>query len=570
MVLIWFALMLTVLMAFAGFAVDLSNWWLQAERLQRAADAGAHAGVVFLPADVGGATTTARAEMAKNGFRSSGANQNATSRVTQEPNPNRLRVEVTTTVPTFFVGLLGVDEVTLTREAVAEYISPVPMGSPENKLGNDPELNDPGTQLWLNLAGTMTGKHQGDRYGNKNCSNTPREYGCDGSVNTEYDESGYFFAMDVESVGTGPLRFEAFDAPWVNVGATCNTANTMPNASQIAALTARYPDAAVRYGSVQSGLSGTALEAAQAYCTGDSLPGSNGTAIDTTFIFRQPDDTPWSNTDNPLVPSCPPITIAGHNPAWQSTTTARQNYVYNLLMSPTEGVIDPDDGVLTFAEMFRRFATLCEIPNSAVRTGTYVVQVRTNARAVSPLAHDATINSQGHNKLSLRAGFGPTGPSDLDGSEVTLSALGRLPIFANSTGADTRFYLARVLPYDAGRTLRVNLFDMGEASQPGSLQILPPEEFADPTFSGCSITRDDGASLSVNASTCTLSNVSSATFNGRLLTLDVPIPDDYACDAHLPTGCWIKVRASYSTGVTVNDATTWSAAILGNPIRLVE
>ena len=45
-VLVWFALMLVVLMGFAGLAVDLSNWWLQAERLQRAAASGAPAGVV--------------------------------------------------------------------------------------------------------------------------------------------------------------------------------------------------------------------------------------------------------------------------------------------------------------------------------------------------------------------------------------------------------------------------------------------------------------------------------------------------------------------------------------------
>ena len=40
-VVIWFALMLIVLLGIAGFAVDLSNWWVQSQRLQKAADAGA-------------------------------------------------------------------------------------------------------------------------------------------------------------------------------------------------------------------------------------------------------------------------------------------------------------------------------------------------------------------------------------------------------------------------------------------------------------------------------------------------------------------------------------------------
>jgi hypothetical protein len=171
--------------------------------------------------------------------------------------------------------------------------------------------------------------------------------------------------------------------------------------------------------------------------------------------------------------------------------------------------------------------------------------------------------------MAFRAGFGTTGVNEVSGSNVTLAALGRLPIYANSTGADSQFYMARVRPYDAGRTLRINLYDMGEASQPGSLQILPPVEFAS-TFSGCSITRDDGAALSVNAGICQLNNVSSSSYNGRLLTIDVPIPSNYTCNENQPTGCWIRIRAYYPSGSGVTDATTWTAAILGNPIRIVE
>ena len=572
-VVVWFALMLIVLLGFAGFAVDLSNWWFQAERLQRAADSGAHAGVVFLPGDLTKATTTARNEVAKNGYSTTGAAANATITVNQEPNPNRLRVKLTTEVPSYFVGLLGVDSVSLTREAVAEYVAPVPMGSPENKLGNDPENTDPGTQLWVNISAPRTAKEQGDRYQSQRCG-ARTFFACNSAspyVNPEYDTDGYFFGMDVTSIGSGSLRFQVYDAAWVHTGFTCEVARTMPNSSQITTLRAKFADAATRYGSVNSGLSGSALTAAQKFCTGDGHPGASGTAPDTTFIFRRPDNTPWNNTDNPLVPSCPPVTVPGYNALWQSNTTNQQNYVFNLLNGTTTGRVDPNDGVLTFAETFRRFATFCEIPAGSVETGEYIVQVRTNARAASPLVYDSTIVTQGHNKMSFRAGFGSTGPTSLNGSNVTVSALGRLPIFANASGADTRFFLAKVLPYDAGRTLRINLFDIGESDKQGSLQVLPPPEFAS-TFSGCAITRDDSASLSVNSGTCTLNSVggSGNTFDGRMLTLDVPIPENYDCNDHLPTGCWVKIRASYPVGAVVNDATTWSAAILGNPVRLVE
>ncbi len=577
-VLVWFALMLVMLVGFAGFAVDVSNWWLQAERLQRAADAGAHAGVVFLPADLPNARTTAQAEIAKNGYTTTGASPDAAATITQEPNPNRLRVSLTTEVPSYFVQLLGVDSVTLTRDAVAEYVAPVPMGSPENKLGNDPENTDPGTQMWVNISAPQTDKVQGDRYQSRVCAGSTAE--CSGGLNSEYEQAGYFFAMDVKSVAAGqPLVFQVYDAAWVNTGFTCSdrvsgssSLYLMPNASQVGGLTAKFPDAATRYGSVASGLSGSALTAAQKFCPGDGHQGSNSNVMNTTFIFRSPDETPWNNLDNPVIntSTCSPTTVAGHNPNSASTTTARSEYIYNQLNGATSGLVDPNDGVLTFAETFRRYTTMCTIPAGQVQTGKYIVQVRTNATSLAPLVYDSSIATYGHNKMALRAGFGSTGVTSLDGTRVTLAALGRLPIFANSNGADTRFYLARVLPYDAGRTLRISLFDMGESNQRGTLQVLPPAEFAT-SFSGCSITRNDGASLSVDSSTCTLSDViSSGGFDGKLLTIDVPIPSNYTCDDTTPTGCWVKIKAAYPSGASVNDATTWSAAILGNPVRLVE
>ena len=170
--------------------------------------------------------------------------------------------------------------------------------------------------------------------------------------------------------------------------------------------------------------------------------------------------------------------------------------------------------------------------------------------------------------MSIFTGFGSAGLAAVDGTDVSINARGRLPIYANATAANTTFYLARVLPYDAGRTLRVTLYDMGDAAAAGTLQILPPTEYA-ATFSGCAFARNDGGAMTTNASTCTISNVSSGSgFNGRSVTVDIPIPADYTCDSNVGTGCWIQVRAAFPSGVS--DTTTWSAAILGNPIRLVE
>lgn len=561
-VIIWFALILVALLGVAGFAVDLSNWWVQAQRLQKAADAGAHAGVVYLPADLGSARTTATREVGRNGYPLSGSNKNADATITQEPtNPNRLRVSLTTKIPTYFVSLLGVNDVTITRQAVAEFISPVPMGSPQNKIGNDPEDNDPGTQMWINISAPKTGKEQGDKYHSQVCTASPAEVGCTGSSNDDYDKEGYFFSMKVSQVVPGqPLVFEVFDAAWVNNGLTCGS--YMPTASQITQLKTKFPDAATRYASA-------------AYCAGDGHPGSGkSTVMDTTFIVRGPDSTPWSHLDNPVIntSTCKPVTVPGYNPANESNNTNRTNGIYNKLMA--ESTINPNDGVITFAEAYRRFTRICSIPAGSVTTGEYVVQVRTNAKAASPLVADSTVATNGHNKMSFRAGFGTSGAKSLNGSAVTIAALGKLPIYANAVGANTEFYLARVLPYDAGRTLRILLFDMGESSLAGQLQVVPPVEYGS-TFSGCKFELDSGKPLTVVPSQCKVTNVYSTSannymFNGHEFIIDVPIPENYTCSDNTPTGCWIKMKVAYPNGAVVNDATTWSAAILGNPVRLVE
>src|SRR5437667_10952596 len=67
------ALMLTALFGFVGLVADIGWYELNMVRVQRAADAAALAGVVYLPANVSGAVTAAQNEAAKNGF-ANGAN----------------------------------------------------------------------------------------------------------------------------------------------------------------------------------------------------------------------------------------------------------------------------------------------------------------------------------------------------------------------------------------------------------------------------------------------------------------------------------------------------------------
>src|SRR3982074_1333304 len=62
------AIILTMLLGFVGIVIDVGWYEVNLVRVQRAADAAALAGVVYLPGNLPGGVTAAKAASAKNGF----------------------------------------------------------------------------------------------------------------------------------------------------------------------------------------------------------------------------------------------------------------------------------------------------------------------------------------------------------------------------------------------------------------------------------------------------------------------------------------------------------------------
>ena len=60
------------------------------------------------------------------------------------------------------------------------------------------------------------------------------------------------------------------------------------------------------------------------------------------------------------------------------------------------------------------------------------------------------------------------------------------------------------------------------------------------------------------------------------VAITVPIPTDYACVDTDTTGCWFKVTYDFrdpdnaALRATINDISTWSATLLGDPVRIVK
>ncbi len=583
-VMVWMALMLLVLLAFCGFGIDVSNWWYIGQKEQRAADAGALAGSIYMPNDLVSARAVALKVASQNGYTNG---VNATVTATQEPQPSRIRVTITSTTTNFFAGLVGFNNETISRDAVADFQGPVPMGSPTATLGQDPDEGDI-QQLWLNTSAPSSNKSEGDRFATNKCSGG--EYACPGP-NTEYSADGYTYRVRVTSIQGGqPLVFQVFDPAWINTDNFCNNGN-MPNVQQngIPGLTGapwNITDVLNRYGTSADTLStGPAL-----YCTGDQS--SSGSGNNTTYIVRAPDLTPWTDLDNPV------IDIATCRPA-----------SFYPINTPLGALLDPTNGNANgvyVKNYFHRWATICSIPSASLASygtnglGDYVIQVKTNStRSSLPAGDTATFKTWplgacngitaceatgtggpttegGFNRYSIRAGYGTSsGVSGKapNGAGVSVFATENLPIFANSGSVSSpTFYLARVTPTaGSGRTLTLNFYDIGDVGGGGSvtLSILAP---GDSNYSGgfpvCTYHRDN-ATTDVTATGCSIPGMTNSVYNGRLVTMTIPIPADYNCAFNSGTGCWLKVRMTY-VSAQPNDTTTWTASLNGDPVRLVE
>lgn len=187
---------LVVLLGMTAFAVDLGWFYLNASRIQRAADAGALAGVIRMPHEFSRAVTDARAVSQANAYEhGTGAVDVLVEEVPTEP--NQIDVTVTDTVGTFFARIFGMNEVTIRRTARAEFIPPLRMGSPTGTFGNSCNPVDDGCEgqpnFWANIHGKYTHVGMGDAFGPA-CNGSTGSSSC--STNASHRERGYLYGIE--------------------------------------------------------------------------------------------------------------------------------------------------------------------------------------------------------------------------------------------------------------------------------------------------------------------------------------------------------------------------------------
>lgn len=583
---VWVAIMAPVLFGICAFAVDVSRWYVEGARLQKAADAAALAGVTYMPFNLNvstpSATSTATDFAARNGYP---ASSGVTMTIEPGPKNTQLKVTMSQSVDNQFGKLFGVGRTTVTRVAVADFNGPAPMGSPCNTFGTEPAgtsgappassqlassigcISDP--QFWATIEGPATPKVQGDRYMTRTCQGG--EDGCVGSTNSDYRRDGYNFVLRVApdatgNANTGPITVQLYDPAYVFTGPECTSIPAGPNSGAWPTPTSTFANDGTtnaRY-----------ARSANNYCTGDYDPGFSGGSstprLDTTFVLRSPTSTLDPGQASVVGSQCVKQ-YRGYTSA-PTVSQLRQRNANGTLNSSYQ----PD-----LARVFHQWDTLCQITNPV--PGDYYLQVRTNASmpGTDPIvvgASSATdpaetsTNGRGDNSFGIRA-FSSNSSAN---SRINVAGWERMPVFLNRFDGRPEPKLIRVPSAAAGKSLQFTFFDVADASGDGTVQVKPPSD-ATGTITTinnststvkCRGTGVVGGATGTDLSRCEV-GVSSGSNNGKLQTITVPIPTNYVCADASPTGCWFTVSFGFQ-GSQPTDISTWSATILGDPVRIVQ
>jgi len=574
------AILAPVLLMFAAFAVDVAHWYLEAERVQKVADAASLAGVVYMPQDFATAKSTALAVASRNGYP---VGSTVTVTVAAGSRPSQLQVTVSSTVSNSFATVMGISTTTVTRTATADYNGPAPMGSPCNTFGNEPTNATGGPlphgsvlpttsvnpfcvqtpQFWAVIEGPQTDKVQGDQYMTRTC--TVGVYECSGTTNNEFKAQGYFFMIRVvDPVRSGPITVQLYDPAMVGAGQLCEGVNNSGLSNNMNQYTS---DGTTRY-----------ARNTTTFCAGDAFPGTVTDREDTSFALRAPTDS-----GNPLV-AAPISGCSAQYKGFSTVPTTAQLQQYRTAGDPTSGTNPyylPD-----LAQVYHQWVTLCTITNPV--KGDYYLQVRTNvalptalsssstaliACATCSIAPSSAVTSQTGDDTGVIGG-GSNGfgirVSSFDGSAVSVAGYERMPIYMNSTNASASFNLIRVLPGAAGKFIKFQFYDAADgAAQPGSVTVQRPTDATGTIASTTYIQGCRGTGVVTGSLANCSATVQASTNNGQIQTMSVPVPADYSCSYNDVGGCWFRVTVNFP-GSTVHDVTTWTATLDGDPVRIVQ
>jgi hypothetical protein len=509
------AMIIIPLMIFAALATDVGAWFIKADQAQRAADAAALAGTVWLP-DQTAAHSVALDVAARNGFRDpawvavNGGTANATVAIPGTSAEGGLRVDISTDSPSFF-GSVVLDSITIERRAVASVTAPVQMGNPSNGLGtgnlDGSELGITPDGVWLSLNGWCQDHQQGDPFSvgffGTDVAGGQIWDACAGpnlGTNPTLNPAGYTFVVNVPP-SAGPVALEVFEP------GLCTDANTSD----------------------------------LLYSAEDDY--NNGPRIN--FRIYASDNTELNHLDN-------------------LATTPVFDHLY--------GTNDCTGG----SGAGGRWYTMYTVPGGAASEGLWYVQANVRQNTAESALNSFALRARPISDTQLcTSTVTPTCP---DLYALDWLSLYRPSFGGAFAGQPAEFFLAEIDDGHAGKSAVITMFDPGEGMDNVQF-LDPAGNEVDFVFrqANCSVgnmcsnptewpdTTDTGSDA-CGPSNVPCLDVTANRFQDQYVVVTVDLPTSYTCGGQ----CWWKVRYTPRSGVSVTDRTTWSVRVVGGPVHLVD
>jgi Flp pilus assembly protein TadG len=535
------ALLLTSLVGFIGLVVDVAWFQLNLVKVQRAADAGALAGSVFLPGNVPGAVAAAKQATAQNGFADTIGG--VTISAGQDPvNTQMLNVTVNAPVGTWFMRVFGVTQISSSRNARAEFILPVPMGSPQNYYGiarlctnsSDPPGTPPvpcgavpdatgvGTLATQGFWGAVITK--GGNRGNGDLYSTYYNGVSGGNrvLNTQYDANGYSYQIDFP-VGSTNGSVHLFDPTFCATGV----------------------------GNGSNALNGQQLGTGDHWINASGNPApNNGGPVTTEFKLWDMNGTPFSTTDDILI-ATPGSLFSNQKQADFSTAYGGDGNFGGGVNRSTGGLGDCQ-GDTTYHNVWW-------LMKSGLAAGSYRLQVITSS------SNNDTISAE--NMFGIEATA--TGGTPHVFGQARMCTYNNVPKNTNQ-----EFYLAQIQAVHAGKTLELKVHDLGDVTGNAVIKIKMPDT-ADYVLAPFRYSINGGTFQPAGSGTVTQLQVANngGLYDNQLIVIQIVIPTTYTAPQPatetLGAGWW-KVRYELTGDPGGgNDTATWSVNIRGNPVHLV-
>ena len=591
--------MVTILFGAVGIAVDAAIGYLVGLAAERTAAAAAVSAVVFMPNQFNAppgndAVDRALTISQKNGFDISDVADGVIVDSERVPIPgsspvayydNKLQVTVSRNVPTTFMQLFGFRTYQVSRTAIATYQPPISLGQPGGQIGS--ATSDLGTggsnYFFLRTEGWNVDRSSGDAFTPNPAYEKIPPYSPSGLVSppstdvhqistangnepadpTLPSRGGYNYLITIPPAGGSIQVYNAVFAPDGNGGNPNNNCDNLKGWKQCSPGGSYYlhEEDAVNFSdkTTFAAMRYTLSQVNNVFIRSNDVKLTQMTVLPIDATNWKASPPIYTNVNTGL-----PITqlYSGLNPV---NMAIYHNWI-NIANYP---ILPTDGGLVSYTPGFGPLL-------GALPGGTYRLRV-------DNLNYNGSVPGAGSTDSALKAYAVRVldSTNNLCTTTCSLAAWDDMCLYTPVAAATFQLPLFQLPPSYAGKTVTIDLYDVGDLSAGGDVYIdlidpstgLPAVSAQGVQIYDLGIQRSNAGSL-ISApgnkqATYQATSAGTTLYNGHWVRLNLPVPSTWNPGAN-PANWWWSMQYRTSGGAVANDTFTVAVGLKGNPAHLIQ